>query len=158
MSGDLVRRDKGLRAQVEAERARHWQQNGDYRDGYRQVCSVCSVQRSEPFYNERRSWREAEDWPCETSRNLDAALMRADAAMRAPLDITDPDNPTALAIATEAAPAERLPHAEVAGLTPETCPGRANHGDPFRYCPVKGCGWHEGMTALAAEPDPAASS
>jgi hypothetical protein len=72
--------DEGLRAQVEAERARHWQQNGDYRDGYRQVCSVCSVQRSEPFYN------------------------------------------------------------------------------PFRYCPVKGCGWHEGMTALAAEPDPAASS
>lgn len=23
------------------------------------------------------------------------------------------------------------------------CPEAANHGNPFRYCPVKGCGWME---------------
>lgn len=40
---------------------------------------------------------------------------------------------------------ERLPHADVPGLTPETCPEREAHGNPFRMCPVKGCGWHEGM-------------
>lgn len=40
---------------------------------------------------------------------------------------------------------ERLPHADVPGLTPETCPERDAHGNPFRMCPVKGCGWHEGM-------------
>ena len=31
-------------------------------------------------------------------------------------------------------------------MTPETCPERANHGNPFRYCPVKGCGWMEEPT------------
>ena len=39
----------------------------------------------------------------------------------------------------------RLPHADVPGLSPDTCPEREAHGRPFRYCPVKGCGWHEGM-------------
>lgn len=29
------------------------------------------------------------------------------------------------------------------------CPEAANHGNPFRYCPVKGCGWTE-----AVEPQP----
>ena len=24
-----------------------------------------------------------------------------------------------------------------------TCPGEAQHGNPFRYCPVKGCAWME---------------
>lgn len=28
-------------------------------------------------------------------------------------------------------------------VSPETCPGRESHGKPFRYCPVKGCGWHQ---------------
>ena len=28
-------------------------------------------------------------------------------------------------------------------LTPETCPERGRHGQPFRYCPIKGCGWIE---------------
>ena len=46
----------------------------------------------------------------------------------------------------EQEPSGRLPHAGVPGLTPETCPERGHHGNPFRYCPVKGCGWHEGMT------------
>lgn len=27
------------------------------------------------------------------------------------------------------------------------CPGAANHGNPFRYCPVEACGWME-------EPEP----
>ncbi len=31
----------------------------------------------------------------------------------------------------------------MSNITPETCPKRAHHGDPFRYCPVKGCGWME---------------
>lgn len=26
---------------------------------------------------------------------------------------------------------------------PENCPEREYHGKPFRYCPVKGCGWVE---------------
>lgn len=26
---------------------------------------------------------------------------------------------------------------------PEDCPEREYHGKPFRYCPVKGCGWME---------------
>lgn len=30
-----------------------------------------------------------------------------------------------------------------AEMTPETCPEREYHGKPFRYCPVKGCGWGE---------------
>lgn len=42
---------------------------------------------------------------------------------------------------------ERLPHADMPGLTPETCPERDAHGTPFRYCPVKGCGWHEDMVS-----------
>ena len=53
-----------------------------------------------------------------------------------------------LAVAeSRARSAERLPHADVPGLTPETCPERENHGNPFRYCPVKGCGWHDGMSS-----------
>lgn len=28
----------------------------------------------------------------------------------------------------------------------EVCPEREHHGNPFRYCPVKGCGWMEGIT------------
>ena len=35
-------------------------------------------------------------------------------------------------------------------ITPETCPERAYHGNPFRYCGVKGCGWTE-----ATVPEPA---
>lgn len=46
-----------------------------------------------------------------------------------------------------AARAARLPHADVPGLTPETCPEREAHGNPFRMCPVKGCGWHEDYVA-----------
>ena len=46
----------------------------------------------------------------------------------------------------------RLPHADVPGLTPETCPERDSHGSPFRYCHVKGCGWHDGMQSDNKEP------
>lgn len=34
------------------------------------------------------------------------------------------------------------------------CPQAAQHGNPFRYCPVKGCGWREDMPA--PEPAPGA--
>ena len=27
--------------------------------------------------------------------------------------------------------------------TPETCSGAMYHGNPYRYCPVKDCGWIE---------------
>lgn len=50
---------------------------GDYRTGYRITCFVCSVQRSQPGYNETVSWREGEDWPCEQVRIIDALLFDA---------------------------------------------------------------------------------
>lgn len=34
--------------------------------------------------------------------------------------------------------------------TYEPCPEAASHGNPFRYCPVKGCGWVE-----PSDPQPA---
>jgi hypothetical protein len=55
-------------------RVRHWKQKGDYRTGYGEHCSVCSVTKSEPYYNESRSWRVAEDWPCDMSKRLDNLL------------------------------------------------------------------------------------
>lgn len=48
----------------------HQPLRGDWRNGYRIVCSECSVQRSEPYYNECRSWREAADYPCGTVRQI----------------------------------------------------------------------------------------
>lgn len=32
-------------------------------------------------------------------------------------------------------------------IDPDACPGAAEHGNPFRYCTVEGCGWPE-------EPEP----
>lgn len=28
-------------------------------------------------------------------------------------------------------------------MTTDECPEAESHGNPFRYCPVKGCGWME---------------
>lgn len=81
-------------------------------------------------------------WPCPTYLWADG--------QRDTLDCWEPadDEPQ------DAPAAQRLPHADVPGLTPDTCPERETHGKPFRYCPVKGCGWHEGMaqpTAASAD-------
>jgi hypothetical protein len=38
-----------------------------------------------------------------------------------------------------------LPVDEPRTFDPQDCPGADTHGNPFRYCPVKDCGWHEGM-------------
>lgn len=48
----------------------------------------------------------------------------------------DPSDDPAAAILRADAAVERHNHYAA-------CPGAANHGNPFRYCPVEGCGWME---------------
>lgn len=61
-------------ALVREARALHQMRHGDFKTGYGDKCSLCSVQKWEPGYNESVSWREGEPWPCAMSVRLDAVL------------------------------------------------------------------------------------
>lgn len=47
---------------------------GDWRNGYRNVCAECSDTRSEPYYNETRTWREGAEFPCRTLTQIAASV------------------------------------------------------------------------------------
>lgn len=67
--------DDDVRRLLRSLRAAHRRLLGDYRTAYRIVCSLCSVQRSQPYYNESQSWREAASWPCDAVVTIDTALL-----------------------------------------------------------------------------------